>query len=1159
MIVNQLSLLKVRRFLPLFLTQFLGAFNDNLFKNALVILITYTLSNQLNYNPEVLITVAAGIFILPFFLFSSLAGQLADKFEKSQLIRYTKLAEIMLSLFIIVGFYAHSVSLLMFALFLLGTQATFFGPMKYSILPDALASDELIAGNALLETGTYVAILVGTMIGGVLAMLHAGQTLVSLVVFLMALTGYVTSLWIPRSEAASPQLTLNFNLLTESKKIIANLRKNDTLYLTVLGISWFWLVGATYLSQLPSYVKNILGASSSVVTLFLTFFTLGIGVGSLLCNRLLKSKIQATYVPLAALAMAIFGIDLVLASQHGFSQPDHLITLSEFLAHGADWRILIDLFLLAVCGGVYTVPLYAILQHESEPEHRSRAIASNNIINALFMVVAAAATSVMLLLHFSVTQVFLVVALANVFVAIYICNLLPEELVKSALIWLCKTLYRVEVRGLENYNKAGNRVLIIANHTSFLDAMLLAAFLPDKLTFAIHTEYAKKRWVQLFLKLVNTFPIDPVNPMAAKSLIEYLRTDKRVVIFPEGRITVTGALMKIYEGPGLIADKASAQLLPVRIDGAQYTYFSYLKGKVKLRWFPKITITILEPRSFKLPESLTGRRRRSLISAQLYDIMTDSLFLSSNRFETIFQSVINARSIHGRKHVVVEDIEQQPLNYQRLILASFVLGRKLARKSKRGEYVGFLLPNSVGAVVAFFALQAYRRVPTMLNFTAGLKNIISACRTAKLKSIVTSRRFVNVANLQPIISGLIAEGLTIIYLEDIRKKINFVEKTLGSIVAYFPQTYYRFINSINKNNEQEINLSPAVVLFTSGSEGEPKGVVLSHYNIQSNRFQLLSRIDFGPTDRVFNALPMFHAFGLSSATLLPIISGMRVFMYPSPLHYRIVPELCYSSDATIIFGTDTFLTGYAKYAHPYNFYSVRYIFAGAEKLREETRRQWIMKFGIRLLEGYGATEAAPVLATNTFMQYKAETVGRLLPCIRYELRPVEGISVGARLFVSGPNIMMGYMMSDQPGVIQPLQDGWHDTGDIVSIDRAGYITIQGRTKRFAKIGGEMVSLGAIETAIHHLWPEAQHAVMSVPDPRKGEQIVLLTNRENATQSEILKHFKLTGIPELGLPRKILFLPEVPVLASGKIDYQGVRAFLENVSLPLDDSEDEEQD
>ena len=707
--------------------------------------------------------------------------------------------------------------------------------------------------------------------------------------------------------------------------------------------------------------------------------------------------------------------------------------------------------------------------------------------------------------------------------------------------FLLKLLYGVTVTGLDHYEKAGKRVLIIANHTSFLDAVLLAVFLPKKLTFAVNSHIAKKWYMWFIRPFITLFPLDPTNPMATKAMIERLRQDSHCVIFPEGRITVTGSLMKIYEGPGLIADKSAATVVPIRIDGPQYTCFSRLKGKVRFRLFPKISLTILEPQSFQAPDELKGRKRRLFISNMLYDVMSNLVFETSPYQQTLFSSLLDARVIHGTNHSIIEDVKRSPLTYGQLITRSQVLGRVLARHSTVDQYVGLLLPNVNAAIVSFFGLQAHGRVPAMLNYSTGVKNVISACKTAQLTHIITSRNFIIQGKLEPLEEALKTASITLLYLEDLANELTWRDKTSALASRLFPALTYRRYTTTRDPEKA------AVILFTSGSEGVPKAVVLSHRNLQANRYQLSARIDFGPSDSVFNALPIFHSFGLTGGMLLPVLSGVKTFLYPSPLHYRVIPELIYDSNATILFGTDTFLHGYGRVANPYDFYSLRYVFAGAEKVRPETRKQWSERFGLRILEGYGATETAPGLSMNTPMHNQAGTVGRLLPVIEHKLEPVPGIDAGGRLYVKGPNIMMGYLLHDAPGKLQPPKDGWYDTGDIVDIDAEGFVTIKGRAKRFAKIAGEMVSLTAVEQMVAECWPDHAHAVVSLPDPRKGEQLVLLTQQPDAERPVLSRHIIAQGATELSVPKTIHVVETLPILGTGKIDYVAVKTMAEQLS------------
>ncbi|MCW8916199.1 MAG: acyl-[ACP]--phospholipid O-acyltransferase [Magnetovibrio sp.] len=1134
-------LLKSRRFLPLFVTQFLGAMNDNLFKSALVMLITFQLAAAANVNGPLMVTAAAGIFILPFFLFSATAGQLADRFDKAKLVRIVKAVEVLIMITAAAAFLSENVWALMTVLFFMGAQSSLFGPVKYAILPQHLAEDELIGGNAMVEAGTFLAILIGTIAGGLLILTDGGVLLTSSLIIVIAILGYVASLFIPTAPALAADLRVDFNIIRATGSMVRHAASRRDVILSILGISWFWLVGATFLSQFPTFAKDVLAADETVVTLFLSIFSIGIAIGSVLCNKLLKGEITAKYVPFGALLMTVFMVDLYFASTYGYALPSNggeLAGVGSFLSTVMGMRITVDLLLVAISSGLYIVPLYAILQSRGEESHRSRNIASNNIINALFMVASAIAISVMLGAGMTVPGVFLSVAIANAVVALYICKLLPDEVIKAVLKWIFKLAYRAEIKGLENWKAVGDRAVIVVNHVSFLDAALLAVFLPEKPLFAVNTYIAQKWWMKPFLALVDAFPMDPTKPLSTKSLIKEVDKGKKCVIFPEGRITVTGGLMKVYEGPALIADKADADVLPIRIDGAEFTVFSRLKGTVRQRWFPKITLTILPPRRLTVNEDFKGAARRTQAGLELYDIMSDLMFESSRLRQTLFEAVLDARVVHGSNVPILEDIKREPISYSKLITGSIALGHKISSFTKPEENVGLLLPNAVGGAVSFFALQAIGRIPAMLNYSAGVGNMVSAVKTAQIQIVLTSKAFVEAGNLEDTVQSL-SDHVRVIYLEDIKQTISVLDKLCAAWISMFSARRW------HKAHVQDPSQA-AAVLFTSGSEGTPKGVVLSHNNLLANRYQMAARIEFNPTDTVFNALPVFHSFGLTSGLILPLLSGVQTFLYPSPLHYRIVPELVYDTKATIIFGTDTFLSGYVRAANAYDFFKIRYVCAGAEKVKDETRQAFADKFGLRILEGYGATETAPVLSFNTPMHFKAGTVGRLLPGIEHKLEPVPGIETGGRLIVRGPNVMKGYLLADQPGQLVEPDHGWYDTGDIVSIDDGGFVKIQGRAKRFAKIAGEMVSLGAVEDLAVQTWPDHRHAAITLPDPKKGEQVMLLSEYGDVDRQALLQTAKDAGIAEIMVPKTVVSVSELPLLGSGKTDYPAVERLAQDM-------------
>jgi len=704
--------------------------------------------------------------------------------------------------------------------------------------------------------------------------------------------------------------------------------------------------------------------------------------------------------------------------------------------------------------------------------------------------------------------------------------------VEKILQWLLRIIYRVEIHGLENYHKAGDRVLIVANHTSFLDPLLLGVFLPDKITFAINTRISQLWWLKPFSWLSNFFPMDPVHPMSLKNLIHHLKSDTKTVIFPEGRITTTGSMMKVYDGTAMVADKSGATILPIRISGAEYTHFSKLQKIVRLRFFPKITLHILPPTTIHADDNLRGKLRRKSSGHVLADLMNEMIFTTSPYQQTLFSSLLEARSIHGGGHEIAEDLEHVPLSYNSLIMRAIVIANTLETQTKQAEPIGIFLPNSSKTLSVILALQVNDRIPAMLNYTMGSTGMISACHTAKIKTVLTSRRFIELAKLEAI-AEILSQQLTLVYLEDIAEKITAQDK-LKALFQCWTADYWYHKKPHNSNDA-------AIILFTSGSEGTPKGVVLSHRNILANINQIKSRINVNAQDTVLNFLPLFHSFGFTAGTILPLMNGIKTFFYPTPLHYTIIPEIAYEIGATIMFGTNTFLAAYAKKAHAYDFHTVRYVVAGAEKLQQTTRDTWVEKFGIRILEGYGATETAPVISVNTSMDFKAGTVGRFIPGMDYKLEKIAGIKEGGKLHVSGSNIMKGYLLANNPGKLVPPRsiygEGWYDTGDIVDVDDDGFIIIKGRSKRFAKIGGEMISLTVVEELAAKTWTDAHHAVINLPDSRKGEKIILLTTKVSAELKELKSTAK--GLSAIHFPRKIFIIDRLPLLVTGKIDYPKV--------------------
>ena len=671
----------------------------------------------------------------------------------------------------------------------------------------------------------------------------------------------------------------------------------------------------------------------------------------------------------------------------------------------------------------------------------------------------------------------------------------------------------------------------VANHVSFLDPVLLFAFLPGDPVFALNGHLYRNRLIRFLMRPADVMPFNPIEPGDIKELIAKVDGGRLCVIFAEGRVTESGGLMKIYEAPGLVADKSGAPLIPVWIEGPQYGYFSKTKGKLPHRPLPKVRVIVGRPRSFKLKDEL--RRQRDHISNEVYMILREMSFeVRYNPDISLFAQLMKTAKIHAKKGLFrrpkfVEDIQRKPQSYRDIVIKSFVLGKYLKRRTEPEEHVGLFLPNSVAALCSFFGLTAYDRIPVMLNFSVGAQNMVSMCKTAQVRIVVTSLAFVKTAKMEDAVKMMEEAGVKIIYLEKAAKEIGLWDK----INAYLRYKIKRV--PIKKGGNRK-----AVILFTSGSEGTPKAVVLSHANIISNIKQMSAIETINVTDTVFNALPMFHSFGLVVGTLFPLFEGSKLFLYPSPLHYRVVAEIVYEIGASIMFGTDTFFRGYGRIAHPFDFHNIRFMFGGAEAVKPDTRNIWMERLGIRVLEAYGATECSPVVSANNRIFNRFGSIGKLLPAIEYKIEPVPGIEKGGELVVRGPNIMMGYILPDNPGMLVPLEGGWYHTGDVVEIDEIGFVYIRDRIKRFAKIGGEMVSLNAVHEMVCKAYEtdgEFQYGVVAIPHESKGEQIVLATNNRNVSQDGLHAYIRANAMSELFLPRIILYMEKLPVFATGKAD------------------------
>lgn len=1124
------SVMYSKKYLPLWSSHFLSSINNNFIRTVFLFFITYTMTEP----SFTLLFFSAIIYALCFSISSLFLGQLADKYPLKKFLIIARVSELILMTSAFGCVLIDSKFLFFCLLPLLACNGAALRIADYSLIPHLVVKKHLNKANAWLRMMTMLGLGIATLFMVSILKINTPFNLVFGVGIFLSFLSLILSCFLPSVPVINPQLTLIFNPKKIITSITTTIQHKFDLTRYIAGLAWFWLILTIICLFAPEYGNDVLQVRWSVIMFLSIIFALGYTCGSVFYIKKCQQDKAGEYSSISCFALGFLLLDLSISSYFLPSVSKDL-TIHQYLFSQTCftyWHILIALFSLGVFSACYTIPFYTLLQLKAPDKMLGRIFGFSNCLNAIFVLGAFLLIIVLKYLFFNLLDTFILLSIGTIIMSLYMLHLLPFEKQQKTWRFILTKLFRVHVEGIENLENAGEKALIVVNHTSFLDILLISAFIKRKIVFAINEHWLQKRSIRILASLTQVKPLDASNALAIKDMVEELKQNKLCMIFTHGLVHDGNTRLKIYEGAAMMAYKSDSPIVPIQIKGAKHTFFSRLvRKKTHFQLFPRISIQILPSVKLKVQDDLPTRQKREKLSSQLYDIINTMAFKAHKKKLTVFEAAIKCMKTVGRFKPILEDTSRKPVKFSTVFLKAFALGQMLKAELNNEQYAGIMLPTSNACSVSVFALHSIGKVPAMINFSSGEAQVISTCKTIGLKKIITARKVISLAKLDPLITALTNEGIEIIYLEEIAKNAKIRHKIFGVFGSLFPKYAYK-----KASGGKITPHDTAVVLFTSGSEGMPKAVFLSHKNIVSNCTQIIYRVDLTQEDIILCCLPMFHSFGMIVGCFAPLTLGVKSVLYPTPLHYRIIPEVCAYSRATVFVGTDTFLMGYAKCANPYDFNSLRLVVAGAERLKKETKQIWLDKFGVRVLEGYGATECSPILALNTMIHQKNGSVGRLFPGMEYQLKEVEGIKEGKELWVKGPNVMQGYMRHTAPLVLDPPKDGWYDTGDIVSIDDEGFIFIKGRCKRFAKIGGEMVSLLNVETLIQQKWPQGVSGVVNIPDAKKGEKIILITTEASITKEELIALFKAAGAPEIGIPSKVITVEKPPILGTGKFDY-----------------------
>jgi acyl-[acyl-carrier-protein]-phospholipid O-acyltransferase/long-chain-fatty-acid--[acyl-carrier-protein] ligase len=1116
-----------RGFWALIATQFQGAFNENGLKSLVVFLI---LGMNMPQNvQEKNIWVVNSLFTLPFIIFSLTGGFLADRFSKRAVTIATKYFEIAVMLLAIVALAAENLPLSIAAVFLASTQAALFSPSKYGLLPELLPPEKLSWGNGIIELGTFIGIIAGTVGGSFMSEHFNGHHGISGVIFLScSVVGLVTAYAIAPVPAADPAREFRIQAFVDLWPQIKIIRADGVLWLAVAGNTYFWFLGALAQNDVIFYGKRILQISDTQDGMLLAAIAIGIGLGSLAAGYLSGGKIEYGLIPFGAAGMTIFCFAL---SVHGLSFRQVLLFLS----------------LLGFSSGFFIVPINALIQHRPSEQHRGRVIAVANLLS--FIGIGAAYGVYFLctqLLKLGPAAIFFWAAVATVAATAYILFLLPDALLRL-LLWLAThTIYRVDLKGQENIPSHGG-ALIVPNHASMVDAVLLIATTDRAIRFLMFRGFYDHWLVKPFAKIMGVIPIasDQGPREMLQSLhaaTDALRAGEVVCIFPEGQMTRTGQLLPFRRGMERIVKDVDVPIIPAYIDGIWGSIFSFSGGRFLWK-FPRhipypVRITYGAP---LLPTATSIEARQAV-----QELGVESFARRKPHMKTLTRSFIQTARRHPLRFAMA-DGHTPRVNFFSVLVKSLFLARRLRKHWKDQPMVGLLLPPSIPGALVNYAALLMGKIPVNLNYAGSNEALASCAEQCNLKTIVTSRLFVEKVPVR--LPG------EIIYLEDLAQNSRLTERLAAFLAALLlPAGFIEKFAGASKKTQID---DTATIIFSSGSTGEPKGVVLSHYNIASNVEQLIQVFHLHGNDRILGILPFFHSFGFTGTLCLPAVAAIGVIFHPNPLEAHAIGALVNRHKVTMLLATPTFLNSYARRVEPKDFGSLRIVMAGAEKLPDRISLAFEDHFGIRPLEAYGCTECSPAVAVNTldfraadFRQVGAKrgSIGHPLPGIGVrvlhpETRATLGVDEPGLLLVRGPNVMQGYLHQPEK-TAEVLVDGWYNTGDIAAVDEDGFIRITDRLSRFSKIGGEMVPHSKIEEKLHQLLEADGQvlAVTAIPDEKKGERLIVLHTLSDEKLAEAIECLAKSDLPALWKPHadQFIHVNELPYLGTGKLDLRRLR-------------------